>query len=103
MKCHYRKRINVIKGKEVRASKRADVLHPGKQGSKQTHRQIRHAMFSQKTDTSNRDIVRGAFVGLASAFIVNLRRGDVAVAEKLLHLANILASFEQGGGGGGPQ
>ena len=39
----------------------------------------------------NRHMMRGAFGGLAAALVVDLRGSDVAVAEQLLHLADVLA------------
>jgi len=52
-------------------------------------------------DCSDWNVVGGTFVDLAAALIVDLRGGDMAVAEQFLHLANVFAGFEQNGGGGG--
>jgi hypothetical protein len=42
-----------------------------------------------------RDVVRGAFGGLAAPLVVDLRRGDMPVAEQLLHLADVLPVLQQ--------
>jgi hypothetical protein len=47
--------------------------------------------------------VAGTVAGLAAALVVNLGGGDMAVAQKLLDLAEVGAAVRQGGGGGGPQ
>jgi hypothetical protein len=52
---------------------------------------------------SNRYAVRDAFGGLPAALVINLRRGDVPVAEQLLHLADVFAVLQKQGGGRGPR
>lgn len=41
------------------------------------------------------EIVRGALGGLATALVIDLRSGDVAMAEQFLRLADVHAGFEQ--------
>ena len=47
--------------------------------------------------------MRSALVGLAAALVVDLRGGDVAVAEQLLDFADVFAGVEQSRGSGSTQ
>ena len=51
---------------------------------------------------SNRHVVAGAFGCAAAPLVVDLRGGDVAVAQEVLHLPDVHAGIEQQGGRGGP-
>src|SRR5438270_629172 len=57
----------------------------------------------QPSDRSNRDVVRGTLMGLASPLVVDLGGRNVAMAEQFLDVADVLAVVEQDGGGSGPQ
>ena len=50
---------------------------------------------------SNRHVVAGGFFGGATAFVVDLRGGDVLVSQELLDFADVNARVEEEGGGGG--
>ena len=56
-----------------------------------------------KTKTLDWNVMGGAFLGRAPAFVVNLGGGDVAVTEQFLHFPNVDGGIEEQSSGGRPQ
>jgi hypothetical protein len=56
---------------------------------------LAHHVIEPRIKSEKRDIVRGALRDGSAAFVIDLRRGGVAVAEEFLHLRDVDLWFEQ--------